>query len=79
LKPDIYNKLAATGRYFNTGKVLIGLQHQRPPRQMGREEERIQAIMLGLRPAKDEYPATVYLLYLIGLSLLIAAIAEMLK
>jgi hypothetical protein len=79
LKPDLYKKLAASGRYVNTGKVLIGLQYQRPPRQMGREEERIQAIMLGLRPARDEYPATVYLLYLIGLSLLIAAIAEMLK
>jgi hypothetical protein len=79
LKPDLYKKLAASGRYVNTGKVLIGLQYQRPPRQLGREEERIQAIMLGLRPARYEYPATVYLLYIIGLSMLVAAIAEMFK
>ena len=79
MKPDIYNKLAATGRYFNTGKVLIGLQYQRPPRQMGREEERIQAIMLGIRPTPRGFSIVVYLLWIIALFTVIATIAEMLK
>lgn len=79
MKPDLYKKLAASGRYVNTGKVLIGLQYQRPPRQLGREEERMQSILLGKRPHQYGYSPQVYALYLIGLSMLIAAIAEMFK
>lgn len=50
MKPEIYEKLAACGRYHNTGKVLIGLQYE--PRQkivMTRDDEIIQLIMLGHR------------------------------
>lgn len=46
MKPEIYDRLAASGRYLNTGKVLIGLQYVPKPRQLSFEEERIQRIML---------------------------------
>ncbi len=80
MKPDIYKKLAASGRFVNTGKVLIGLQHipvQR--RQMSRDEERLQRVLLGQRFRVIEHPPFVYTLYVIGVCLLIAAIAEMVK
>lgn len=53
MKPEIYRKLAASERYLNTGKVLIGLQYVPKPRQMSREEERIQSILLRQPLSKD--------------------------
>jgi hypothetical protein len=79
VKTEIFKQLAASGRYFSTGKVLIGVQYQRPLRQLGREEERIQAVLLGHRPAQYGYSPQVYTLYLLGLCMLVAAIAAMLK
>jgi len=35
---------------YNTGKVKIGLMHNPKPPPMTREEERIQAALLGIRP-----------------------------
>ncbi len=43
----VYKELAATGKYFNTGKVLIGLTYQRKPPEMTRSEEFIQGVLLG--------------------------------
>lgn len=80
MKPDIYKKLAASGRFVNTGKVLIGLQHvPMQKRPMSRDEERLQCVLLGQRFRATEYPPFVYVLYVIGVCLLVAAIAEMVK
>ena len=42
----VFNRIALSGRYFNTGKVLIGLTYVRAPRVMSRDEEIIQALLL---------------------------------
>ena len=44
---EMHNKLAATGKYVNTGKVLIGLTYQRKPPEMTQSEELMQNILLG--------------------------------
>jgi len=51
----VYKELAATGKYVNTGKVLIGLTYQRKPPEMTRSEVFIQNILLGnyRRPLSD--------------------------
>ena len=43
----VYKELAATGKYVNTGKVLIGLTYQRKPPEMTQSEELMQNILLG--------------------------------
>lgn len=43
----VYKELAATGKYFNTGKVLIGLSYVPKPPQMTQSEEFMQNILLG--------------------------------
>lgn len=35
---------------YNTGKVKIGLMHTPKPPPMTRDEEQIQAVLLGIRP-----------------------------
>ena len=45
----VFKELAATGKYVNTGKVLIGLRYQRPPQEMTQSEEFIQGVLLGKR------------------------------
>lgn len=80
MKPDLYKKIAASGRYHNTGKVLLGLQYI--PRQrikMSRDDEIIQSVLLGQRVPSFRYDLTVYVLYAIGVGTLIWAIAEALK
>lgn len=42
----VFKELAATGRYVNTGKVLIGLQYQPKPPEMTQSEEFIQNVLL---------------------------------
>jgi hypothetical protein len=42
----VFNRIALSGRYFNTGKVLIGLTYVRAPRAMSRDEETFQALLL---------------------------------
>ena len=60
MKKDVYDELAASGRYLNTGKVLIGLCHVPVQRRvMSRDEERIQAGLLGHRLARPEWDAVV--------------------
>jgi len=44
---QVYKELAATGRYYNTGKVLIGLTYVPKPPQMTQSEEFMQNILLG--------------------------------
>ncbi len=43
----VYKELAATGKYYNTGKVLIGLTYVPKPPQMTQSEEFMQNILLG--------------------------------
>jgi hypothetical protein len=44
---QVYKELAATGKYYNTGKVLIGLAYVPKPPQMTQSEELMQNILLG--------------------------------
>jgi hypothetical protein len=44
---QVYKDLAATGKYYNTGKVLIGLAYVPKPPQMTQSEEFMQNILLG--------------------------------
>jgi hypothetical protein len=44
---QVYKDLAATGKYYNTGKVLIGLSYVPKPPQMTQSEEFMQNILLG--------------------------------
>lgn len=46
---EVYKKLASTGKYVNTGKVLIGLSYVPKPPQMTQSEEFIQGVLLGKR------------------------------
>jgi hypothetical protein len=46
MKKEVFDRLAASGRYLNTGKVLIGLQHQPKRRPLTRDDERLQAALL---------------------------------
>jgi len=71
VKPEIYDKLAATGKYFNTGKVLIGLQYQPRPQQMNRDEEIMQGILLGVHRPYFGYG---FVLYLVVLFIVMASI-----
>jgi hypothetical protein len=43
---EVYKELALTGRYFNTGKVLMGVSHVPRARPMSHDEERIQSALL---------------------------------
>ena len=77
MKPEVYERLAASGRFHNTGKVLIGVQYvPRNNRIMSQDEERLQAALLGYR-APLFGPGTVpYLLYLLACGCFIAAIMK---
>ena len=79
MKPEIFEKLAACGKYHNTGKVLIGLQHQRPLRRMTYDEIRIQNALLGARGPRRAFDLSVYALYAIAVITLVAALAEIFK
>ncbi len=46
----VFKQLAGCGRYVSTGKVLIGLTYQRKPPPMTQSEERLQGILLGIKP-----------------------------
>jgi len=44
---QVFKELAATGKYFNTGKVLIGLKCQPKPAPVTPDEAFLQNILLG--------------------------------
>ena len=44
---QVYKELAATGKYYNTGKVLIGVAYVPKPPEMTQSEEFLQNILLG--------------------------------
>ena len=77
MKTEIYQRLASTGRYHNTGKVLIGLQYvPRQRRMMSRDEERLQAVLLGIKVPSLEYDLTIYALYAMAVGMLFWAVVE---
>lgn len=43
---EVYKELALTGKYLNTGKVLMGVSYVPRPRPMSLDEERIQRALL---------------------------------
>jgi hypothetical protein len=47
--PEVYRRLAATGKYYNTGRVLIGLMKKNPVQYPTLSEEIIQGALLGVR------------------------------
>lgn len=79
MKIEIFEELAASGRYVSTGKVLIGVQYQNPPRRMTYDELRIQGALLGVRGPRLTFDLTVYALYAIAVITLAAAVAEALR
>jgi hypothetical protein len=42
----VFKELASKGKYFNTGKVLIGVACEPRPRVLSHGEERIQSALL---------------------------------
>jgi hypothetical protein len=42
----VFKELASKGKYFNTGKVLIGVACEPRPRVLSHQEERIQSALL---------------------------------
>lgn len=46
MNPVMYKQLAATGKYHNTGKVLIGVAYQPKIRKMNYDERLIQNVLL---------------------------------
>ena len=44
---EVHKELAMTGKYFNTGKVLMGIAYQPRRKEMTEDEELIQNVMLG--------------------------------
>jgi hypothetical protein len=44
---EVYRELAASGRYVNTGKVLIGVSHVPRPMEMSQDAELFQGVLLG--------------------------------
>ena len=46
----VFKQLAGCGKYVSTGKVLIGLTYQRKPPPMTQSEERLQGVLLGIKP-----------------------------
>jgi hypothetical protein len=43
----VFRELAASGRYVNTGKVLIGVSHVPRPMDMSQDAELFQGVFLG--------------------------------
>jgi hypothetical protein len=43
---EVHKELAMTGKYFNTGKVLMGVAYVPRARPMSHDEERIQRALL---------------------------------
>jgi hypothetical protein len=43
---EVYKELAYTGKYFNTGKVLMGVSCEPRPRPLTHSEELVQSALL---------------------------------
>jgi hypothetical protein len=67
----VFKELAATGKYVNTGKVLIGVAHQPDLPQLNREAERLQCALLG------EYASHLSRYFMLYLALLTVVFASL--
>ena len=64
---EVHKELAMTGRYFNTGKVLMGVAYVPRPRAMSHDEELIQNVMLGDHGPRITVGGWVYLAFVVVL------------
>jgi hypothetical protein len=58
---EVYRELAASGRYVNTGKVLIGVSHVPRPMEMSQDAELFQSVFLGTHKPKYSVVNAAYL------------------
>ena len=61
----VYKELAATGKYVNTGKVLIGVLHQPKRAPMTGDEELIQGVLLGTHRPMFRFTEIAYITLLV--------------
>jgi hypothetical protein len=74
VKKEIYDQLAATGKYYNTGKVLVGSACERPRHELNADEQEIQAILLGSRPTRRQGERLLRVLWYVATAAVILAI-----
>lgn len=74
MKKEIYEQLAATGKYYNTGKVLVGSAHEVPRRVFNADEQEMQAVLLGSRSARRQSERVLRVLWYVATAAVIAVI-----
>lgn len=60
----VYRELAASGRYVNTGKVLIGVSHVPRPMDMSQDAELFQGVLLGTHRPRYSVVSVAYVVVL---------------
>jgi hypothetical protein len=60
----VYKELAASGRYVNTGKVLIGVSHVPRPMEMSQDAELFQGVLLGTYRSRYSVASAAYVVAL---------------
>lgn len=63
---EVYKTLATTGKYFNTGKVLIGVSCEPRPRVMTHGEELIQKALLANQGSRITAGTVAYAILVVG-------------
>jgi len=60
----VFRELAASGRYVNTGKVLIGVSHVPRPMDMSQDAELFQGVFLGTHRPRYSVVSVAYMVAL---------------
>jgi hypothetical protein len=60
----VFRELAASGRYVNTGKVLIGVSHVPRPMDMSQDAELFQGVFLGTHRPRYSVVSVAYVVAL---------------
>jgi len=60
----VFRELAASGRYVNTGKVLIGVSHVPRPMDMSQDAELFQGVFLGTHRPRYSVASAAYMVAL---------------
>jgi hypothetical protein len=60
----VFRELAASGRYVNTGKVLIGVSHVPRPMDMSQDAELFQGVFLGTHRPRYSVVSVAYVVVL---------------
>ena len=61
---EVFKELAASGRYVNTGKVLIGVSHVPRPMEMSQDAELFQGVLLDTHRPRYSVASAAYLVVL---------------